>query len=192
MVEDREYVQYRYHAVFGRINYNWKDKYIFNLTGRRDGSSRFGPGKRFSNFGAVGVAWIFSEENFFEKHLSFLSYGKLRVSYGVTGNDQIGDYEFLDTFSLTSYPYQGNIGLYPTRLFNPDFAWERNRKLEGALDLGFMQDRIFLRAGYYRNRSDNQLISLPLPPSIGFASIRSNLPAWYKMQDGNLSFKQRI
>ncbi|SFW76152.1 TonB-linked outer membrane protein, SusC/RagA family [Sinomicrobium oceani] len=176
-VETTEYNKYRYNAFFGRINYNWKGKYLVNLTGRRDGSSRFGPGKQFSNFGAVGVAWVFSEENFIRKGIPFLSFGKLRASYGVTGNDQIGDYEFLDTYSLASFPYHADIGLYPTRLFNPDFAWEQNRKLEGTLELGFFKDHIFLSIGYYRNRSGNQLINLPLPPSTGFAAIRSNLSA---------------
>src|SRR5690606_38854564 len=83
--------RYRYNAVFGRVNYTWKKKYILNLTGRRDGSSRFGPGNRFANFGAVGAAWIFSGESWM-KALPFLSFGKLRGSYGVSGNDQISEY----------------------------------------------------------------------------------------------------
>ncbi|UNY98350.1 SusC/RagA family TonB-linked outer membrane protein [Zhouia spongiae] len=172
-----DYSQYKYNAIFGRINYSIKDRYIINLTGRRDGSSRFGPGNQFANFGAAGVAWLFSDEPFIEKSLPFLSFGKLRASYGITGNDRIGDYEYLDTYSTTDYPYQGNVGLYPTRLFNPDFAWEKNKKLEAALQLGFLNDRILLGTTYYRNRSDNQLVGLPLPGSTGFTSIRANLPA---------------
>src|SRR5690606_30843755 len=82
---------YRYHAIFGRIGYDWDKKYFINLTGRRDGSSRFGPNKRFSNFGAIGVAWVFSEEAFVKNHIPFISFGKFRSSYGITGSDQIGD-----------------------------------------------------------------------------------------------------
>src|SRR5690606_31753018 len=93
--------QYRYQAIFGRIGYNWQQKYYLNLTGRRDGSSRFGPGKRFSNFGAVGGAWIFTEETLFKDNFSWLSFGKLRGSYGVTGSDQIGDYQYIDSYQAT-------------------------------------------------------------------------------------------
>src|SRR5690606_19083435 len=81
--------EYKYQAVFGRVNLNYKNKYILNFTGRRDGSSRFGPGKRFANFGAVGAAWLFSEEGFIKNFFPVLGYGKLRGSYGTTGNDQI-------------------------------------------------------------------------------------------------------
>src|SRR5258706_1819698 len=87
------YSQYRYQAVFGRINYALKERYIINATGRRDGSSRFGPGKQFAVFGAVGSAWIFSREDFVRNALPFVSFGKIRASYGITGNDQIGDYQ---------------------------------------------------------------------------------------------------
>ncbi|SFW20836.1 TonB-linked outer membrane protein, SusC/RagA family [Sinomicrobium oceani] len=169
-------IQYRYSAVFGRVNYTLKDRYILNLTGRRDGSSRFGPGKRFANFGAVGAAWIFSNENFLQ-NFSFLSYGKLRGSYGTTGNDRIDDYGYLDSWGPSQYPYKGENGLEPTGLFNPDYVWERNVKLEGALELGFLNDRIFIQASYYHNRSDNQLLRMPLPSSVGFSSVQGNLPA---------------
>ncbi len=177
VVQNSGAVRYAYHAVFGRMNYAWDGKYIVNLTGRRDGSSRFGPDRQFANFGAIGIAWIFSQENFVKKTIPFLSFGKLRASYGNTGNDQIGDYQFLDTYSSTIYPYLGNTGLYPTRLFNPNFGWERNRKFEGALELGLLNDKILFNIGYYLNRSDNQLVGQPLPPSTGFTTIQSNLQA---------------
>lgn len=171
------YSQYRYEAVFGRLNYNWKNKYVLNLTGRRDGSSRFGPGKRFSDFGAAGGAWIFSEEKFAHHFAPFISYGKLRGSYGITGNDQIGNYQYLDTWGTTNNSYQGITGLYPTKLFNPDYGWEVNRKLEGALELGFADNRVLFSASYFRNRSSNQLISYSLPAQTGFTSITENFPA---------------
>lgn len=168
---------YRYHAFFGRVNYNLHEKYILNLTGRRDGSSRFGPGKQFANFGAIGAAWLFGKERLIREQLPFLSFGKVRASYGSTGSDQIGNYQFLDTFSSTGVPYQSVIGLQPTRLFNPDFSWETNTKFETALDLGFWNDRLFITAAYFRNRSSNQLVGIPLPGTTGFSSILSNFPA---------------
>lgn len=168
--------QYRYMAFYGRLNYNYKRQYILNVTGRRDGSSRFGPGKQFANFGALGAAWIFSEAAFM-KPLSWLSYGKIRTSYGTTGNDQIGDYQFLDTYELTNVDYNGYIGLSPSRLLNPYFAWERNRKKEAALELGLWNNTLLLEVARYQNRSDNQLLGLPLPGTTGFASINGNLDA---------------
>lgn len=167
---------YKYQAFFGRVNYNLLEKYIINVTARRDGSSRFGPGNQFANFGAVGAAWLFSRENFLQDS-SWLSFGKLRTSYGTTGNDQIGDYQYLDTYSITGVNYNGNIGLEPSRLFNADFGWETNKKLEAALELGFLKDRIFTTVAWYQNRSSNQLVGIPLPGTTGFTSLQSNLDA---------------
>lgn len=171
---------YRYAAVFGRINYDWKDKYIINLSGRRDGSSRFGPASRFNNFSAAGAAWIFSNEPFIKDRLSFISFGKLRGSYGTTGNDQIGDYQYLDlwrTITGTSL-YQGISAFIPTHLLNSDFKWELNRKLEGAIDVGFLKDRVLFSFAHFRNRSSNQLIAYPLPSQTGFNSLNAkNFPA---------------
>lgn len=171
------YSKYRYQAFFSRINYNYKDRYILNLTGRRDGSSRFGPGKQFANFGAVGAAWIFTQEDWLKDNFKVLSFGKIRGSYGITGNDKIGDYKYLDTYYLTSSPYQGSAGLIPGALSNPNYAWEENKKFELAMDLGFFKDRILLNSSYYRNRSGNQLVAYALPSQTGFSSIFQNFPA---------------
>lgn len=168
---------YRYAALFGRINFSWKDKYFLNFTGRRDGSSRFGPGKQFANFGAIGAAWIFSEESSITEKMPFLSFGKLRSSFGITGNDQIGDYQYLDTYQSSTNIYDGTVGLMPTRLFNPNFSWETNEKMEAALELGFFKDKVFTTISYYRNRSSNQLIGMPLPGTTGFTSLQTNLDA---------------
>jgi len=168
--------QYKYQAVFGRLNYNWQDRYIVNLTARRDGSSRFGPGRQFANFGAAGFAWLFTNENFL-KNSSWLSFGKLRGSYGTTGNDQIGDYQFFDTYGTTGVNYDGVTGISPSRLYNAHFGWEINKKLEFALETGFLRDRIFTTAAWYQNRSSNQLVGLPLPGTTGFSSIQANLNA---------------
>ncbi|HCE53627.1 MAG TPA: SusC/RagA family TonB-linked outer membrane protein [Lutibacter sp.] len=179
---------YRYQAFFGRINYNWQEKYIVNLTGRRDGSSRFGPGRQFANFGAIGAAWLFSRENFIANN-DILSFGKLRASYGITGNDQIGDYQYLDTYASSGVNYGGAIGLQPARLFNPDFGWETNKKLEIALEAGFFKDRIFLTAAWYNNRSSDQLTGISLPGTTGFTSIQSNLDA--TIQNSGVEFTLR-
>lgn len=171
--------QYNYAALFGRINYQFRNKYILNLTGRRDGSSRFGPNNRFANFGAVGIAWIFSQENLL-KDLPWLSFGKLRGSFGITGNDLIGDYQYLDTYGISSNEYGGNSGLYPSRLYNPDFSWEKTQKTEFAVELGFIKNRLNLFVNRYENKSGNQLVGIPLPGTTGFSSVQANLDATVK------------
>jgi TonB-dependent starch-binding outer membrane protein SusC len=173
--------KYRYNALFGRLNYNWVNKYILNFTLRRDGSSRFGPANQFHNFGAVGAAWIFSNEEFINK-LSFLSFGKLRGSYGTTGNDQIGDYGYLNQYTpipgyLAPSPYQGIVGKQPVSLSNPYIQWESTKKLQVGLDLGFFSDRLLFGLNYYDNRSSNQLIGYALGSQAGFSAITRNLPA---------------
>ncbi|HEY8658958.1 MAG TPA: SusC/RagA family TonB-linked outer membrane protein, partial [Hanamia sp.] len=170
------FVQYRYVAFFGRVNYNLHDKYIVNLSARRDGSSRFAPDKQWANFGAIGMAWLFSEEPFVKRNLSFLSFGKLRGSYGLTGNDQIGDYKFLNLWSNTNNTYNGLSGLYPRSLYNPDYNWEINKKFEAAVELGFLNDAILLSASYYNNRCNNQLINYSLPNQTGFFNVVKNFP----------------
>lgn len=170
--------KYRYAAVFGRLNYNYEDKYILNINGRRDGSSRFGPGNRFANFGSAAVAWIFTQEKFIKSALPFLSFGKLRTSYGTSGNDQILDYNYLPTYVPPFFGnYGGTIGLYPEKLYNPNYQWEVNKKAEVGLDLGFLQDRLVWNISYYRNRSSNQLLDTPLPITTGFSSIFVNQAA---------------
>jgi TonB-linked SusC/RagA family outer membrane protein len=172
------YSQYRYIAAFARLNYNIESKYFLNLTARRDGSSRFGGDKQFANFGAIGAAWIFSEEKMIKDNFPFLSLGKLRASYGLTGNDQIPDYGYLQLYN-TSGTYQGISTLIPSssNIGNPDFAWETNRKLEFALQFSLFNDRVTVETSWYRNRSDNQLIGDPLPLSTGSLTVRANRPA---------------
>ena len=179
---------YKYHAVFSRINYTLQDRYILNLTGRRDGSSRFGPGKQFANFGALGAAWIFSKEAALA-NFNILSFGKLRGSYGSTGNDQIGDYQFLDTYVSSGTSYQGVTGLQPSRLYNPDFGWETSKKLEVALEAGFFKDRIYITTAWYQNRSSNQLVGMPLPGTTGFSTLNSNFDA--TVQNSGFEFTVR-
>ena len=180
---------YKYNAFFGRFNYALCEKYFINITARRDGSSRFGPGKRYGNFGAIGAAWIFTEEEILKKQNPIISFGKLRMSYGTSGNDQIGDYQFLDTYATSNANYGSVNGLQPSRLYNPDFAWETNQKFEIALETGFLNDRIFFTLGWYENKSSNQLIGIPLPGTTGFSSILGNLNA--AVQNRGMEFTLR-
>lgn len=170
---------YKYTALFGRINYILQDRYILNLSARRDGSSRFGARNRFHNFGAIGGGWIFSEEEIFKNGSSFLSFGKLRGSYGTTGNDQIQDYRYLDLYDpiLLGVPYQGGTGLIANRLSNMYLQWEETRKLQFGLDLGFFKERINLTTNYVHNRSSNQLLDYLLPSTTGFTGVTTNFPA---------------
>ncbi len=117
---------YKYSAIFGRVSYNLKDRYIINMTARRDGSSRFGENNKFHNFGSLGVAWVFSEEELLKRKVPLLSFGKIRASFGTTGSDQIGDYRFYDLFSTNFYTYQGVVGLTPASLFQPELSLGRN------------------------------------------------------------------
>lgn len=167
---------YNYQAFFGRVNLKFKDKYIINLTGRRDGSSRFGPNRQFGNFGAAGAAWIFSEEAFLKTN-KILSYGKIRGSYGTTGSDNIGDYKFLNTYNVTGSNYNGTLVLEPTGIFNPIFGWETNKKMEAAIELGFIKNRILINTAWYQNRSSNQLVGIPLAATTGFGSVTGNFDA---------------
>lgn len=173
LVNNDLYTQYNTQSWFGRINYAFKEKVFLNITGRRDGSSRFGSGNKYGNFGAIGAAYVFSDN----LELDWLDYGKIRGSYGITGNDQIGDYQYLRTYTITDRSYDGNIGLQPSRLYNPDFKWEVNKKGELALELGFLRNKILFSLAHYNNRSSNQLINYSLPTTTGFSSILANLDA---------------
>lgn len=174
--------EYKYSAIFGRINYILLGKYLINLTGRRDGSSRFGPGRQFANFGAIGIAWQFGEEEYFVNNLKFLSQGKLRFSYGLTGNDQIGDYGYFDTWNAALYSYEGITPLKPTRLFNSEFGWEENKKMEIGIEFGLWNNKFQGSLSYYRNHSSNQLVASVLPYMTGFSYINMNFPALVQNQ----------
>ncbi|GHE28695.1 SusC/RagA family TonB-linked outer membrane protein [Sphingobacterium griseoflavum] len=169
-------VYYKYHAIFGKLNYDWQEKYLLNGTFRRDGSSRFGPKNRFGNFGAIGLGWVFSKEHFIAENIDFLSFGKLRGSFGTTGNDQISNYLYLQLYS-PSTAYLGNATMNLLTLPDQSIQWETTQKLEFALDLGFLKDRILLTANYFRNRSGNQITSAAMPTQVGYNSYTTNLPA---------------
>jgi len=168
---------YKYIAAYGRVNYQFDNRYILNVTGRRDGSSRFGPSNRFANFGAIGAAWLFYNESFLQNQ-HWLTFGKIRSSFGIAGSDNIGNDQYRDTYSIASTNiYNGIVGLIPTRLFNGNFSWEKTKKFELAMELGLFKDILNLNISWYRNISDNQLVGIPLPATTGFTSVQANLPA---------------
>ena len=167
--------EYKYISLFSRVNYNIENKYILNLNFRRDGSSRFGANNRFGNFGSIGGAWIFTQENFM-KNIPVLSFGKIRSSYGEIGSDGIGEYQYADTFDTRTYG-NGNPSMTASRIANPNIKWGVTRKFEAALDLSFNNDRISFTTAYYRNTSSNQLVGYTLSPQAGFTTYTANLPA---------------
>lgn len=175
-VSYNNYFDYKFASLYGRVNYNWDKKYLLNLTFRRDASSRFGPDNAIGNFGAVGAAWIFTEENFFKEHLSWLDYGKVRASYGTTGNDQITNYTYLALLSSAG-TYQNQLALYRGTLPNPGVKWETTKKLEFGLEFNVLNDRIKFSGDYYRNRSGDQLLYAALPTQSGYNSYAANMPA---------------
>lgn len=171
--------RYEYNALFGRLNYRLMDKYIINLTARRDGSSRFGRENKLHNFYSAGGAWLFASEELFKQHLPWLSTGKLRANYGTTGNDQITDYRYLSLLNnfIVDLPYLSSNGIYPNNISNPYLQWEKTKKLNVGVDLGFIKDRIQIGINYFQNRSSNQLIRYDLASTSGFGSIDRNFPA---------------
>jgi len=176
---------YKYSAGFARLNYIYDSEFIINLTGRRDGSSNFGPGRQFGNFGSVGAGWIFSEQKLFKKSSCILSYGKLSGSYGTSGSDGIKAYQYQALYA--SFPtyvpnFQGIRPGYPTNLYNPDYSWATKKSLNIALDLGFFNNRLLLNATYYRDQENNQLVNYPLPIQSGFATVLGNLDATVQNQ----------
>jgi TonB-linked SusC/RagA family outer membrane protein len=168
---------YKYIAFFAQAGYNLREKYLLNLTYRRDGSSRFGPNKQFASFGSVGAGWIFTQENWVQAHLPFLTFGKIRGSYGITGNDQIGDYEYLDRYEFQNGTYQGVKGVRVIGLFNPDYEWEKTKKMELGIETRLAKDRIGINIVHFRSRSSNQLSPHFLPIITGATSVLGNIPA---------------
>lgn len=168
---------YRDLGAYAIMKLVWDQKYIVNLNGRRDGSTRFGPGKQFGNFGSVAAAWIFSEEDFIKHNLSFLSYGKIRASTGIIGGDAIGDFAYLSKYTAASGTYSGKTILNPGGLANPELSWEHNKNKEIGLEMGFLKDRIYVEGNYYRNIATNQLISTPLAGVTGVSSYPINTDA---------------
>ena len=173
------YTKYNMRSWFGRLNYNWDNRYIANATYRTDGSSRFGTENRWGQFGALGAGWLYGNESFVKKALPWLSFGKLRASYGITGNDNITDWRYLSLFATsanyyTPYNYSGSTALLSTYLPNTDIKWEKTRKIEVALENAFFNDRISTSVAYFNNRTTDMLMDVTVAGTTGFASQTQN------------------
>ena len=164
-------------GFYGIIKDVWDQKYILDLNGRRDGSTKFAPGDRWGNFGSIGAAWIFTQENWVKDNLPWLSFGKLRGSDGVVGGDAIAAYQYLSIYDALTGTYDGKIGLVPNGLTNPNLKWEQNKDKEIGIELGFFKDRVFTQASYYHNEVSNQLIGRPVSSVTGFQSLTLNSDA---------------
>jgi len=179
----------KYVAAFARLKYIYDQKYIIEFSGRRDGSSNFGPGRQFGNFGSIGAGWIFSEEKAFKEALPFFSFGKLSGSYGTTGGDASKAYSYQALYQTISYipAFQNIRQSYPFNLYNPDFSWATKKSLNLALDFGFFNNRLLLNATYYRDREGDQLVDYPLPAQAGFGTVYGNLNAVVQNQGWEFS-----
>lgn len=170
--------EYKYAGLFGRLSYNLGGKYLLNLTGRRDGSSRFGPGYQFGNFWSTGLAWIFTEEEFMKNAVPALSFGKLRFSYGTSGNDGIGDYQYIELYQgIPNLSYQNMNLIASVGAINQDYHWEKVHKLELGLEIGLFKDRVLATISRWQTRCSDQLGQLPLPATGGGMTITANQDA---------------
>ncbi|MFC4871022.1 SusC/RagA family TonB-linked outer membrane protein [Negadavirga shengliensis] len=159
-----------------RVNYSYDGKYLFTATVRRDGSSRFGSNYKWGSFPSFSVGYNLAEENFLSD-AGFLSNLKLRASYGISGNNQIGNYTHIGLLSTTRYIDGGNLvaGLVPSSLANDDLTWEISKQTNFGLDLGLFQDRINLTADLYRDLKTDLLLAVQLPAASGFTSSTQNI-----------------
>ena len=145
---------------------------MVSLSVRSDGSSRFGQDKRYGTFWAISGGWVFSDDIFFSD--SWLSFGKIRASYGTTGNDRIGNFPSISRWTVVQ-GYGGVPGLAETQPGNPNLGWEETRKLDIGLELAFLKNRIRLEADYFLNRTKDLLLNRPLPGTTGFDRITANI-----------------
>lgn len=162
-------------SYLARFNYSYKDKYLFTASIRRDGSSRFGPESRWGNFPSASAGWIVSEEDFWNvEPISFL---KLRASYGITGNFEIGNYTYRSTISPVFYAFGNNAfqGRAMNNLGDQGLGWERNQQLNIGGDIYMFNDRLQLTYNYYSKRTSNLLFNVNVPQSSGFNSLQTNI-----------------
>jgi TonB-linked SusC/RagA family outer membrane protein len=159
-------------SYFGRVNYDYQGRYMLTAILRRDGSSRFGSANKFGYFPSVSAGWNFTEESFAESLKSWLSFGKLRASWGQNGNESIGDFRYTSVMGTGSIYFFGYDkiqynGMIPTRIANPSLKWETSEQLDIGLDLGFLNNRITLTGDFYNKTTKDWLIEAPAPLLVG-------------------------
>lgn len=174
--------EYTLESYLSRVNYNYKSKYLFTATFRADGSSRFPEGQRWGYFPSGALAWRMSSEPFM-KSLSFVSDAKLRVSYGLTGNNRVDDYasfNLLNTVIDASYSWNNGsptLGTYVSRLGNSDLKWETSAQTDIGYDLSLFKGRIELVADVYRKDTKDLLLNAAMPSHTGFTTVYKNIGA---------------
>lgn len=160
-------------SQFARLGYSYNDKYLFEGTVRRDGSSRFGQNKKYGIFYAASAGWIISNESFFNKDSKIAQFLKLTASYGTAGNDQIGYYDYLGTFGAGA-AYNDASASTPARVANPNLSWEETAQM----DIG-LTSRLFnvidLQLNYYNKLTSGLLAGVPYPYTTGFATATQNV-----------------
>lgn len=163
-------------SFFARANYNLKDKYLFTATLRADGSSKFSSDHKWGLFPSVSGAWRMAEEPFIKK-LNVFSDLKLRIGYGLAGNNRISDFMSLETLSPVKYASGSDIisGYVPSRISSADLQWEANKTLNIGLDMGFLAQRLIITPEFYLNRSDHLLLNSRVPSSSGFSNMIRNV-----------------
>jgi TonB-linked SusC/RagA family outer membrane protein len=163
-------------SFLSRVNYSYKDKYLFTAAFNREASSRFGINNRWGNFPSASIGWRVSQESFFPK-LNWLDDLKLRASYGVTGNNNIGNYTSQAGINLSNYVLGGAVvpGATISSFPNINLGWEQSRQLDIGLDLTVLHGKINFTAEYYRKLTTNMLLSQEIPAVAGFGNIITNL-----------------
>ncbi|GAB3549062.1 SusC/RagA family TonB-linked outer membrane protein [Spirosoma fluminis] len=179
--------RFAFNSYFGRINYGYKDKYLLTVTGRADGSSKFGENHKFAFFPSAALAWRVSEEDFLKTN-PIISNLKLRTSYGLTGNSEIPPYSSLALLSsnfstLYNDTRVGGTGL--DRLANPDLRWEKTAQTDVGLEIGLFKGRVSLEADYYYRLTTDMLLDAPVPRTSGYGTIRRNVGS---MQNAGFEF----
>lgn len=175
-------------SFFGRLNYNLMDRYLLTATLRRDGSSRFSKNNRWGMFPSVALAWSLINENFMENARDVLSNFKLRLGYGITGQQEIGDYQYLTTYTLstsTNTQYLGNYLLKPDG-YSPDLKWEETTTYNIAIDYGFLNNRINGSLEFYVKNTKDLLNTVSAPAGTNFTNeITANVG---EMQNKGVEF----
>ncbi len=169
--------QWKMASFYGRLNYNFNDKYLFTFTNRYDGSSRFGADNKWAYFPSGAVAWNVKKESFLTD-VDLIDHLKVRASYGVTGNTEIGTYTSLASVNLTAFTIIGNQqvpALIPSSVANGKLTWENTSQYDGGIDIGFFNGRLSLTVDYYNKLTQNLLYQLPLPAYSGFTSSMNNI-----------------
>ena len=159
-------------SFFGRVNYNYRDKHLFTLNLRADGSDKFASGKRFGYFPSAAYSWVLSNEGFMDAQTLFSNL-KLRFSYGVSGNDRIPSYRYLARLS-TAY-YDGELGMAPSSQANDKLKWETTYQGNIGADVGLLKNRIELTADFYKKQTHDMLMSVPTAGQTGYSEQWQNI-----------------